>query len=294
MAPESGVVLYEGARRERIASGPSRPVCFRRLAGGPEVGGPLCRAPRRRGYEVRRQASERNQVRTRGGEGRLTARPERPAWSTWRARANRRAGPSWCTGTRRVGRSRRPGWTAGARRHSRRLSRVRPRERVRGSRQRADALRDPVGCTRLTGRNDPERRLPLLLFTRPGAVQDLGRGYGDLRPVGYDGGPPEAVDPQAGRRSDHLLRVRGRRQQPGGTRHHSTGPDVGGRRNRDGYASQHGDRGVARLWQYHTAPAIYPSSDGDLGACSFERHRQRVLRRRGDVRIQPGFRAAPG
>ena len=50
---------------------------------------------------------------------------------------------------------------------------------------------------RLSGRNDHQRNLPVHLPARPGAVQDLLRGRGDLDHVDrYDGDPPQAIDLQ--------------------------------------------------------------------------------------------------
>ncbi len=94
----------------RSDSGAPRPIRFRRLAENPGVG-PLCRASRQRGDALRRQASSRKQMRTRGGPGDASARPERPAWPPG---SDRGAGPCRSTRPRRTARSSRAAGAEGA------------------------------------------------------------------------------------------------------------------------------------------------------------------------------------
>ena len=198
-------------------------------------------------------------------------------------------------GTRRTAgragsrRSAGPRRSAGTRWRCRRGARVRRGERVRGSRQRSVALGDLLGPTRLTGRNDHRRKLPLHLHARPGAVQDLLRGRGDLQTSrATRWSIPRLLiykqDYSARLRSHHLLRVRGRRQQQRGACPDISRADVGGRRRRDADASEHGDRRVARLWQHASRSA--GRGGGRRSGCQPHPPRYRLLRRRGNVRVR--------
>ena len=149
-----------------------------------------------------------------------------------------------------------------------------------------------LGSTRLPGRSDHGRNLPVLLLGRPGAVQDFLRGCGGLGPVGgYRGGPPEAVDHKrsAGTIPSTSARTRTAPTTMRGSPRYRECRRCG-RPDRNANASQHGGRRDARLWQ---RPAVCPREVTEIWVPADRRH-QRVLRRNVNLHVRPDPRLPPG